>query len=55
MKDWLKKNRNPIFLLNMEDTKTGQKTPVVTEKHLRIPFIHGVSEALMAEHRLEWL
>ncbi|CAK0807730.1 unnamed protein product, partial [Prorocentrum cordatum] len=55
MKDWLKKDHNPIFLLNMVDTKTGQQTPVVTEKNLRIPFTHGVSEALLAEHRLEWL
>ncbi|CAK0805964.1 unnamed protein product, partial [Prorocentrum cordatum] len=55
MKDWLKKDHNPIFLLNMVDTKTGQQTPVVTEKNLRIPFAHGVSEALLAEHRLEWL
>ena len=55
MKEWLRKEHNPIFFLSMVDTKTGEQTPVVTENNLRIPFIHGVSEALLAEHRLEWL
>eukprot|EP00959_Pyramimonas_sp_CCMP1952_P082921 1732994-Pyramimonas_sp.AAC.1 len=39
----------------MVETKTAQQTPVVTEKNLRAPFAHRVSEALLGEHRFEWL